>query len=135
MRIQALAAGLAFVAAPACAQNTGMLPESLTSASSIASAAKTLQQAAQDKLLVRDLLGTQITGANGDTLGTVENFAVIPGGRIVAAIVSTGSGTMIAVPFTALKVANTGQQLQTTVPASELTGMSELQSLADSLTK
>jgi ribosomal 30S subunit maturation factor RimM len=122
---------------PAAAQDGGPLPADLTSASAIASAATSLAEMVQDKLLIRDLLGKEITGSNGDRLGTVENLAVIPGGRIVAAIVSTDGGTRIAVPYTAIKVTRAAEQaqLQAKVPASELTGMSELSSLADSLGK
>lgn len=136
MRPPFIAACLALAAGPTAAQDGGVLPDNLTNASAIASAANSLAGAAQDKLLIRDLLGKQITGSDGNRLGTVENFAVIPGGRIVAAIVSTGGGTTIAVPYTALKVTRAAQQaqLQTTVPASELTGMSELKSLANNLT-
>ena len=135
MRAETLAACLAAaIAAPAAAQDN-LLPDNLTSASAIASAAQSLAQAGQDKLLVRDLLGQPLTGSDGATVGTIENFAVIPGGRIIAVIVSTGDGTRIAVPYTAVKVASAAKAgLQASVPASELTGMPELQSLANALT-
>lgn len=71
----------------------------------------------------------------GDTVGTIEDFAVVPGGRIIAALVSAGDGTVIAVPYAAIKVANAAGTASLDVPvhASELQGMSELKSLANSL--
>jgi PRC-barrel domain len=125
-----LACGLAL---PALGQDLPDIPDSLTDASAIASAADTLAGAAQDKVLVADLIGQSLTGADGQTVGTVEDLAAIPGGRLVAAIVSTGDGTRIAVPYAALQMSSAAQGLTATVPASELTGMSELRSLAQSL--
>lgn len=112
------------------------IPDSLTSAASIASAAQTLHKAGMDKLLVKDLIGKTLTGAEGDTIGTIENFAVIPGGRIIAALISLGDGTMIAVPYAAIQVANAAGVAAPNVPisASDIQGMSELRSLASSLT-
>ena len=109
---------------------------SLTNASDLASAAQDLAGMAQDRLLIKDLLGRKLTGNDGETVGTIENFVVIPGGRLVAAVVETGDGTRIAVPFAAVKLASAAQGagVQATLPASELKGMSELKSLADSLT-
>lgn len=112
------------------------IPDSLTSASSLASAAQTLREAEMKRLLIKDLLGKKLSGADGSTVGTIENFAVIPGGRIIAALVSTDDGTMIAVPYAAIKVANAAGavDLNIPVPASEIQGMSELRSLASSIT-
>ena len=108
------------------------IPDGLTSASSIASAAQSLHKAAMDKLLVKDLIGKTLTGTDGNTVGTIENFAVVPGGRIIAALVSTGDGTLIAVPYAAIKIANAAGTASLNVPvrASKLQGMSELRSLA-----
>ena len=112
------------------------IPSSLTSASSIASAAQSLRDTGMDKLLIKDLIGKTLTGTDGNTIGTIENFAVVPGGRIIAAVVSTGDGATIAVPYAAIKVANAAgtANLHVSVPASELQEMNELRSLANSLT-
>jgi sporulation protein YlmC with PRC-barrel domain len=112
------------------------LPDSLTDASSIASAAQALSEAGMDRLLIKDLIGKELTGSDGNTIGTVEDFAVIPGGRIIAALVSTSDGTRLAVPYAAIRVANaaTSASLQVPISASELLDMGELQSLASSLT-
>lgn len=112
------------------------IPDTLSSASGIASAAQTLSASGTDKLLIKDLIGKTLTGVDGKTVGTIENFAVIPGGRIAAALVSTENGSKIAVPYAAITVANAAgaTSLRAEVPATELTGMSELKSLADSMT-
>ena len=133
MRIR-FALALALLPVPVVAQDLPS-PGDLTSASSIASAAQTLAGQAGDRVLVRDLLGKELKGADGNTVGTVEDLAVIPGGRVIAAIVSTGEGSRIAVPFAAVKLAGSASELQVSVPASELTGLTELQSLAQSLTE
>lgn len=132
MRIR-VAFALAFLAAPASAQDLPSSLDDLTDASSIASAAQTLVEQAEDRILVRDMLGKEIKGSDGETIGTVENLAVVPGGRIVAAIVDTGQDSRIALPFAAVKLAGSASALEVPVPASELTGMSALRSLADSL--
>lgn len=112
------------------------LPDSLTDAAGIASAAQTLGEAAMDRLLIKDLIGTELTGSDGNSVGTIEDFVVIPGGRIVAALIETGDGTRLAVPFAAVKVVNAASQVGLEVPvgASELQGMGELRALASSLT-
>lgn len=123
---------------PALAQSSG---SSGIAQSDVASAAKnvldSLPSAAQDKLLVRDLLGAKVTGPDGSELGTVENFAVIPGGRIIAAIVSAkGSGKgRVPVPFSVIKVSQSAGKLDLTVPVSlsELQGIKEVKSLAKKL--
>ena len=127
---------LVLVAAPVAAQDLPDLPHQLSDASSIASAAQTLSGQVGDKLLIRDLLGKELTGSGGEVVGTVENLVAIPGGRLIAALVSTESG-QIAVPFAAIKVVGAAESsgLEVPVPASELTGMAELRSLAESLTQ
>lgn len=127
-----IAMALALLPVPSAAQDLPS-PGDLTSASGIASAARNLAGEAEDRLLVRDLLGKELKGADGNTLGTVEDLAVIPGGRVVAAIVSTGNGKRIAVPFAAVKLAGTGSSLEVPVAASDLAGRAELRSLAESL--
>ena len=67
-------------------------------------------------------------------MGTVENFVVIPGGRIVAAIIATDAKDTggIPVPFSLVTVTHTGGKLGLTLPVglSELKGMKEIQALA-----
>lgn len=66
----------------------------------------------------------------------MENFVVVPGGRLIAALVETEDGTRIAVPFTAVKLADAAEDahMQVSLGASELQDMDELKSLAESLT-
>jgi hypothetical protein len=119
--------------APAAAQDGS--GQTITDPAALASAAKNLAGQAADRFLVRDLLGQKLTGVDGNTVGTVRNLVVVPGGRIVAVLVETGDGTRLAVPFTAVKLAGSGSAapLSATVSASELKGMQELKSLAQSL--
>ncbi|UEM18583.1 hypothetical protein JL100_015810 [Skermanella mucosa] len=118
---------------PAMAQTTGA--QTMTDVTSAAkSAAKTLGSAAQDKLLVRDMLGAGVSGPGGKTVGTVEDLVAIPGGRIVAAIIATDAADMgrIPVPFTMVKVSRTAGKLGLDLPVglSELKNMKEIQALA-----
>ncbi len=127
MRTTALAAPLALLlAGPAAAQDDPFVKMGdLTSAVGIAEAAKKIRDTATAGMLVADLLGKELTGHDGETLGTVENFVVVPGGRLIAAVVETGDGARIAVPFAAIKLAGLrGQRLPVTV--EELRGMTEL---------
>ncbi len=127
---------LAWSSAVAAQDLPDEIPDSLSNASSIASAAQSLGEAGAEKLLIKDLIGKTLTGADGNTVGRVENFVVIPGGRIVAALVSTGEGSTIAVPYAAIKMADAAEAANLTaqIPASELSGMSELKSLAEAFT-
>ncbi|WP_230533399.1 PRC-barrel domain-containing protein [Microvirga roseola] len=106
-------------------------------ASAAKSAADTLTSSAKDSLLVKDLLGAQVSGPGGDTVGTVDNLVAVPGGRIVAAIlVPQGQGgDRIPVPFSIVKVAKTSGKLGITLPVSlsELKGMKEVQQLVSAV--
>jgi hypothetical protein len=98
------------------------------------SAAETLTSAAQDKLPVKDILGADVSRPGGKTIETVENFVVIPGGRVVAAIMATdakGTGR-IPVPLSMVKVPHTAGKLGLTLPVglSKLKNMKEIQTLA-----
>jgi hypothetical protein len=114
------------------AQVKAQTPSDVTSAAK--SAAETLTSVAQDKLLVKDMLGADVSGPGGKTMGTVENFVVIPGGRIVAAIIATDAKDTgrIPVPFSLVKVTHTAGKLGLTLPVglSEMKGMKEIQTLA-----
>jgi sporulation protein YlmC with PRC-barrel domain len=115
-------------ALPAAAQGTGDI------ASAAGSAVDALASSAKDKLLVKDMLGAEVKGPDGKTIGTVENLVVLPGGRIVAAIVATDAKDTgrIPVPFSAVKIARAGGKLGFELPVglSELKGMKEVQALA-----
>lgn len=108
-----------------------------TTSGGIASAAKSaagaLASAGKDKLLVKDMLGAEVTGPGGETIGTVENLAVIPGGRVVAALLSTRSKDTgrIAVPFSAVKISRGAGKLGLGLPMSlsKLKSMDKVQAL------
>ncbi len=131
--LPALALGL-IVAAPAGAQQ---VPEAFDvgSVSDLATMAGEVRGLAEDRLLVRDMLGEPLLGGDGETVGTVEDFVVIPGGRLVAAMVETGDGTRIAVPFAAVKLgqAAAAGMMQVPLDASDIRGSAELRSLAETL--
>lgn len=65
-----------------------------------------LRSAAKDKLLVKDLLGVRVTDPGESTIGTVKDFVLILGGRIVAATISTmdKKAGHIPVPLSVAKV-------------------------------
>ncbi len=124
----------AHFAGPVAAQSSGP-PGDLASAAQ--NAIQALPSAAKDKLLVKDLLGAKVVGPGGNPVGTVEDLVVVPGGRVVAAIISTkakGAGR-IPVPFSAVKLSRTAGTLGLTLPVevSKLRAMKEIQSLADQL--
>ncbi|NDV89278.1 hypothetical protein GTW51_21690 [Aurantimonas aggregata] len=104
-------------------------------ASSANSAAQALTSAARDKLLVKDLLGASVKVPGGDTVGTVENLVVVPGGRVVAAIIATQSSETgrIPIPFASVKLSQASGKISMMLPASvsELTGTKEVQKLRD----
>lgn len=118
----------AVCALPAAAQGTGDI------ASAAKSAADELASGAKDKLLVKDMLGADVTGPGGEKIGTVENLVVVPGGRVVAAIVATDAEDTgrIPVPFSVVKMAQAGGKLGLELPVglSKLQGMKEVQALA-----
>ncbi len=101
-------------------------------ASAAQKAIEALPSAAKDKLLVKDLLGAQVIEPGGSTVGIVEDLVVIPGGRVIAAIISTAKDTgRIPIPFAVVKVSHSAGKLGLTLPVSisELRGMKEIQSL------
>lgn len=121
---------------PAAAAAQGLeLPDEITGPEGMAQAARTIAEAGVEQLLIADLIGLEVKGPEGEALGTVEDLVAIPGGRLVAALVSLEGGPRIAVPYSALKVTGARDALEATLPATgeELSGMSELTDLAESL--
>lgn len=109
--------------------------EDLASRDGIAAAASKLAGEGKDRLLLTNMLDEKIKGSDGETIGTVKDFAVIPGGRVIAAIVETDDGMRIAIPYGAVKVAVSADALGLEVPvnSSDIQSLSELESLAESL--
>ena len=99
--------------------------------------ASKLGEEAKDRALIADLLDKPLKGSDGDTIGKVRDFVVVPGGRLIAVLVETPDEGRIAVPFTAVKLVGAAQSRGLEVPmtASAISGIAELQSLADSLTR
>ena len=71
----------------------------------IGDAVEKLGEMAADQLLIRDFLGMELTGAEGETVGTVRDFVAIPGGKLAGALVETSDGTRILVPWQLLSLA------------------------------
>jgi hypothetical protein len=107
-------------------------PDGVASAASDAVSA--LGSAAKDKLLVRDLLGASVTGPDGSDAGTIEDLVVIPGGRVVAAIVKAKSadGERVPIPFAVAKMSRSAGKLGISLPVglSQIRDMSQTRALA-----
>lgn len=142
MRIKLLAAAL-LVSAPveALSQASGLL-DSLSDPSSITDAAvtavDTMRSQASEHLLASNILGQEVTGPGGDTVGTIEDLVVVPGGKLVAVLIKPRDGEPIALPYQALKasaVASAGDSLGFSLPVSleEARGMQSLQDLTSAI--
>lgn len=137
---------LALIAAtPAVAQQTGVagMAESLTDPGRIGDAAQKaadqLAGKAKSKLLASAMIGREITGPGGDTVGTVEDLVVIPGGQVVAVLVKPGEGQPVALPYGALKVsaassAAEGVGLSLPVGLEDARAMQGMQALTEAVT-
>ena len=128
---------VALIAATPVAAQMPSLPQDITSTSALQSAARAIAEAGGDKLLIRDLLDKPIVGKGGSEIGIVKNFAVVPATGMVAAIVETPDGGRLAIPLKAVKVGSAAGSAPLEVPfaASEVTGMSALSSLAETLSQ
>lgn len=126
---RALAAALVALS-PAAAAAQGAW--NLGAAEDVASAAADLTEAAKDSVLVGDLIGKRIDGADGETLGRVRDLAVFPGGR-AAALIETPEGDRLALPLGAVKLAAGDGPLSATMPASAVRGVKGLAGLADAM--
>lgn len=135
-KITFFTAAVGAAAAPAAAADG--VPDAVDeigSASELGDAAEKAVNEAEDSLLIKDLLGKEVKGVDGDTIGEIENFVVVPGGRIVAALVETDDGTMLALPMAALKLAATADDagIEVPVPASEVVDLDKLKESAEKL--
>ena len=100
----------------------------------IGDAADKIGEMAADQLLIKDFLGLELTGTDGDSVGTVRDFVAIPGGNLVAALVETSDGTRILVPWELLAVESAdGKAIEATQTAADLTGSQKLVDLASQL--
>ena len=92
---------------PALAEDANPV-EALTDPTAISDAAasglEALQDASADKVMVSAMMGRKVRGPGGETLGTLEDLVVIPGGKIVAILVRPDEGEPVALPYQALKV-------------------------------
>jgi PRC-barrel domain len=134
-RLHNLMIAAVLAAVPAAAQESGSDAQRVSDPAALASAAKDLAGMASDRLLIKDLLGQELAGPDGNSVGTIEDLVVVPGGRVVAALVETSDGTRLAIPFAAVKLASAadGPPVSTTLKADEIKGMSELKTLAQTL--
>ena len=120
---------LLLAANPAHAQSLGDV------AGAAKEAADTLKSAAENKLLVADMLGAEVTGPGGEAIGTVENLAVVPGGKLVAAVIALEGGDKLPVPYQMVKVSRAQEKLGVTLPVSlkDLRGDEAVKALAEAL--
>ncbi len=122
----------------------GGMVEALTDPSAISDAATKaadeLAGKAKDSLLASEMIGREVTGPGGDSLGTVQDLVVIPGGQVMAILVKPkGGGEPVALPYRALKVsgaAKAADQMGLSLPVSldEARGMQGMQALTKAVT-
>lgn len=99
MHFRITAVVLSLTSAAAFAQNAPDLSSAASEAVSM------LKSAAKDRLLIADLLGSDVTGPSADKVGMVENLVAIPGGKIVAALIKpSDDGSTVPVRFAAVKI-------------------------------
>ena len=133
--MRALALALALIL-PATGWAQGIdPPDEIAGSEAMAEAATTIAEAGVDEVLVGDLIGLEVKGPEGEPIGTVEDLAAVPGGRLVAALMTLEDGTRIAVPYAALKVTGARDAVEAALPvaAEELAEMPELKELAEAL--
>lgn len=105
-------------------------------------AAELLGEKAKHKLLASEMIGRDVTGPGGDTIGTVEDLVVVPGGKVVAILVKPPggqSGKPVALPYQALKVSAAGKAagkagLSLPVGLDEARGIKGMQALTEAVT-
>ena len=81
-------------------------------------AAEALKGAAEARLLIADLIGAEVTGPGDGRLGTVDDLVAVPGGRIVAALLSVEGGGRLPVPFELVKVAEAADSAGVSLPVT-----------------
>jgi hypothetical protein len=107
-------------------------PQALTSGA--AEAAERLRGLAEDHLLIADMLGAAVIGADGDPVGTVEDFVVLPGGNLVAAIVAREAGGRIALPWDAVQAGvAAGSEIALPMTEAEIDGAEAIRGLNEAL--
>ncbi|WP_420391268.1 PRC-barrel domain-containing protein [Acuticoccus sp.] len=109
-----LAAAAVLLLAPSALAQPQPAVADLTGAAS--GAVDALSDAAEDRLRIADVLGASVTGPSGETVGTVEDLVAIPGGRLVAVILSLEDGGRLGVPYQTLAVSRTSDALGLSLP-------------------
>jgi sporulation protein YlmC with PRC-barrel domain len=99
MRLPALTAAIVLVPALAPAQEVPGLSQIEGAAGDLLDRGIDL---GADVLLIADLLGREVVGPDGGSLGTVEDFVLIPGGNLVAALIARPDAPTIALPYEAV---------------------------------
>jgi sporulation protein YlmC with PRC-barrel domain len=119
------------------------LIEALTDPAAIGDAAQgaadRLASEAEDKVLVSEMIGREVTGPGGERVGAVDDLVVVPGGQIVAVLVSPAEGAPVALPYRALKVsaaASAAEQMGLSLPVSleDARAMQGMQALTRAVT-
>lgn len=136
---------LALIAAPlTLSAEVDEAVEALTDPAAIGDAASQaadeLASKAEDKVLASEMIGREITGPDGDTLGEVEDLVVVPGGKVMAVLVRpSDDGELVALPYQALKVsaaAEGGDELGLSLPVDleEARAIDGMQALTEAAT-
>jgi ribosomal 30S subunit maturation factor RimM len=117
----------ALVSPPAGAQSPA---DAAAIAEGAAALASEVGEIAADSLLIADMLGAEVVGADGQPIGTVEDFVAAPGGRLLAAVVARSGGGRVALPWTAVKAGvAAGGTIELPMTEAELDGAEALRDL------
>ncbi len=101
----------AMLALPVRAQD---LPDVATATKDALSA---LESAGRERLLVGSLIGSDVSGPDGEVVGTVDDLVVIPGGRIVAALIQPrDGGDVVPVPYQLVKLSHGAETVSAFLP-------------------
>ena len=132
MRARGLATaafGLLIAAGPAPAQTPDL-------ASAASDAVATLQNQAQDALLVGDLIGAPAHAPSGEQVGTISNLVALPNGTLVAVLVQPADGgDPLALPYRLVKLGQRAGDAGVTLPDTleGLRGSDALKNLSSAL--
>jgi sporulation protein YlmC with PRC-barrel domain len=131
MRLTFFALPFLFAAHVAGAQS---VPDAAAITEGAASLAAELAGTAADHVLIADMLGAEVIGVDGTPIGTVEDFAALPGGNLVAAVVVRDGGGRIALPWDAVKTGvAAGEAIELPMTEAELDGAGTLRDLTAAL--
>ena len=122
---------LCLAAAPLLAQD---MPDPAAMLDGAADLAADLGGRAADSVLLADSLGAEVIGPDGEPLGTVADFVVLPGGNLVAAVIERPDGGRLALPWEAVQAGiMAGRRIELPMTGAEIEGAAALGDLTAAL--